>query len=215
MNRLAAFIAIAAAMSLAAPARANAQDKLANLAAVLGELRAGGLVIYFRHASTNQSGATDEDADQAKCETQRNLSAAGREQATQIGRAFQALAIPVGTVTTSPFCRCKDTAQLAFGRFTVSDDLYYSIGTDISDTRRFARSLRRRLSTVPATRTNAVIVSHTANLREATGIWPDREGVAYVFRPSSEGVFEAIAKVIPDDWGNLARLQSSGTTKSR
>ena len=54
-----------------------------------------------------------------------------------------------------------------------------------------------------------VIVSHTANLREAAGIWPRTEGVAYVFRPLPGGEFKAIAMVMPDDWGNVARLESS------
>ena len=67
-------------------ATANAADKLADLSAVLGELRRGGLVVYFRHGTSDQTGAGDEAADLAKCETQRNLSAEGREQATQIGK---------------------------------------------------------------------------------------------------------------------------------
>jgi hypothetical protein len=65
------------------------------------------------------------------------------------------------------------------------------------------------LSTPPAKATNAVIVSHTANLREAAGIWPKPEGVAYVFRPLPEGKFEAIAMVLPEDWGRVAGLKSS------
>jgi broad specificity phosphatase PhoE len=192
---------------VAAPA-ASAADKLGNLSSVLGELRKGGLVIYFRHALTDKAGPTDEEADLANCATQRNLSAPGREQAAQIGKAIRALGIPIGTVTASPFCRCKDTAELAFGNFAVNKDLYFAIGTDASDTRRFTKSLRRMLSTVPATPTNAVIISHTANLREAAGLWPGTEGMAFVFRPLPGGEFEAIAKVMPDDWGNVARLES-------
>jgi broad specificity phosphatase PhoE len=205
---------IAMLMGLAAAMHASAApDKLAGLATVLGELRKGGLVIYFRHALTDQKGATDEEADLAKCATQRNLSAAGRAQATQIGTAFHTLGIPVGLVATSPFCRCKDTAKLAFGRFDVSDDLFFAIGTNVGDTERFARSLRRMLGTMPAPATNTVIVSHTANLREAAGIWPKAEGVAYVFRPWPGGAFEAIAMVMPDDWAHEATLKSSGTAR--
>ena len=143
-----------------------------------------------------------------KCETQRNLSAEGRTQATQIGKAFQGRSVPVGTVTTSPFCRTKDTAKLAFGRFTVSNDLYFAIGTDAAETKRFAESLRRMLSTPPAKATNAVIISHTANLREAAGLWPKPEGVAHVFRPLPGGQFETIAMVVPEDWAVLAKLKS-------
>jgi phosphohistidine phosphatase SixA len=210
LPRTATLIVLAVTMNLAlaAPA-ANIVDKLPKLSSVLGELRKGGFVIYFRHGATDQTGSSDDAADLAKCETQRNLSAEGRAQATQIGKAFQALRIPVGTVTTSPFCRAKDTARLAFGRFTVDKDLYFAIGASAGETKRFADSLRRMLSTPPEKATNAVIVSHTANLREAAGIWPKPEGVAYIFRPLPGGRFEAAAMVPAEDWDKLAKLKPS------
>jgi hypothetical protein len=61
------------------------------------------------------------------------------------------------------------------------------------------------LATAPAKGSNAVIVSHTANLREAAGIWPKPEGVAYVFRPLPRGGFEAVARILPDEWGGVAQ----------
>lgn len=214
LGKIAALIGLVATMNLmVAAAPASAEDKLATLSSVLGELRKGGLVIYFRHGATDQTGPSDEAADLMKCETQRNLSAAGRAETTQMGKAFHALRIPVGTVTTSPFCRCKDTAKLAFGRFTVSNDLYFAIGTGATETKRLAESLRQMLATLPAKATNAVIISHTANLREAVGIWPKPEGVAYIFRPLPEGKFEPIAMVLPEDWGKIAKLKSSGKSK--
>ena len=181
------------------------EPMLPGLDAVLGELRSGGLVIYFRHGPTDQSGPGDAEADLARCETQRNLSAEGRDQAAQIGKAFRTLGIPVGKVTTSPFCRCKESARLAFGQFTVSDDLYFAINADAAETVRLAESLRRMLSAPPAIKTNAVIVAHTANLREAAGIWPKPEGVAYIFRPLPGGRYEAVAKVAPQDWLSAAK----------
>jgi phosphohistidine phosphatase SixA len=204
---------VAAANMVIPASAAGAADQLADLSSVLGELRRGGLVVYFRHATTDLTGPDDAASDLAKCETQRNLSPAGRAQATQIGHAFQALKIPVGTVITSPFCRTIDTAKLAFGRFTVNNDLYFAIGTSAGETTRFANSLRRMLSTPPAKATNAVIVSHTANLREAAGIWPKPEGVAYIFRPLPGGAFEAIAMVLPEDWGAVAGLKSAGKSR--
>jgi broad specificity phosphatase PhoE len=88
-----------------------------------------------------------------------------------------------------PFCRCKDTAQLAFDRSAVNGDLYFALGTDARETTRFSESLRRMLSTAPATATNAVVVSHTANLREA------------------------IAMVLPEDWDRIAHLRSPGKSR--
>lgn len=188
---------------------AAAADDLADLRSVLGELRQGGFVLYFRHGLTDKNGPGDEVADLSKCETQRNLSAAGRAQVVHIGEALRTLRIPVGTVTTSPFCRCKDTAKLAFGRFTVSNDLYFAIGASAEETKKLTQSLRRMLSTPPAPAANAVVVSHSANLREATGIWPKQEGVAYVFRPLPEGKFAPVAMILPEDWAKLAALEVS------
>ena len=201
-------------MNVLVPATtASAAEKPADLSSVLSELRKGGYVIYFRHGPTDLTGANDESADMLKCETQRNLSAAGREQATQIGQAFRALRIPVGTVTASPFCRTQDTAKLAFGRFTVSNDLYLTLGVDADETRRVSESLRRMLSNPPAKATNAVIVSHMSNLREATGIWPKPEGVAFVFRPLAGGQFEVVARVLPEEWSQVSRLASSSGSR--
>lgn len=209
-RRMAVFIGLTMALSLVVlMTTASAADKLADLSSVLGELRMGGFVIYFRHGATDQTGPSDEAADLAKCETQRNLSADGREQAIQIGKAFRRLGVPVGAVTVSPFCRTKDTARLAFGRFTANNDLSPATGTSATEAKRLADAMRQMLSTPPAQATNAVIVSHSSILREASGIWPKPEGVAYVFRPLPNGQFEAVAKVLPEDWVKAARLMPS------
>ena len=204
---------VAMASLLIAPVTVLAADNPPGLAAVLGELRKGGFVIFFRHAATDQSGSNDEDAVLEKCETQRNLSAGGRTQAEQIGKAFLALGIPVGSVTSSPFCRCKDTAKLAFGRFVVNNELYFAIGASADETRRYAQSLRMMLSARPVGSANAIIVSHSANLREAAGIWPKPEGVAYVFRPLPGGRFEVAATFAPEEWGKLAKLKLANGTR--
>lgn len=212
--RFAWLIGAAAALNLLIPAsNTSAAEKLADLGTVLGELRKGGFVIYFRHGATEKSGASDEAADMAKCETQRNLSPAGREQASQIGKAVHALGIPVGTVLASPFCRCKDTAKLAFGRFAVSNDLFFATRASAEETKRLADSLRRMLSTPPTGKTNTVLVSHTANLREAAGIWPKPEGVAYVFRPVSGGRFEPVAMIVPEEWMAVATKSGAGGSR--
>jgi len=185
---------------------AHAQDKpLATLKTVLGELRQGGFVIYFRHTATAPVGAGNEAEDSANCATQRRLSVAGQTEAVEIGKSIIAIGIPIRTVTVSPYCRAKDTARLAFGRFVENRDLGFVMGLDAVETRRMAGSLRRMLATPPETRTNSVIVSHSANLFEAAGIFAKPEGAAYVFRPQSDGRFEAVARILPGDWNDAAR----------
>jgi len=201
--------AMAALSIAAAPAAAGEEvgaeaKPLPDLQSVLGELRQGGFVLYFRHTSTDQSTAGDADADLQRCETQRNLSAEGRAEAAQIGKSIKALRIPVGSVLASPFCRTQDTARLAFGRVAVSKDLYFALGADETEMTRLRDALRRMLSTPPAPGTNAVLVSHSANLREAAGIFAKPEGVAYIFRPLPNGKFEAVARILPQDWSGAA-----------
>jgi phosphohistidine phosphatase SixA len=197
---------IAAAIFASLPAIGVAEDdgeNLAGLKSVLGDLQRGGFVIYLRHATTDRSDTANYSTDLSRCDGQRNLTAEGREQAARIGKAIHALRIPVGTVVTSPFCRTKDTAQLALGRFTVSHDLYFAIDAGADQIKRQTDSLRRMLSTPPRRGTNTVIVGHSANLHEAAGIWAKPEGAAFVFRPTPGGQFEIVAKIRATDWGKI------------
>jgi phosphohistidine phosphatase SixA len=177
---------------------------LEGLAAVLPQLRGGGYVIYFRHGATDDAGRSDYEADLARCDTQRNLSAQGRAQAEQIGRALHALGVPVGPVISSPYCRCKETASLAFGRFQIDPDLYFEFNASPQERKRLADVLRHLLATRTPAGVNAVIIAHSANLREAAGIWPKPEAVAYVFLPLGNGRFKAVAKVLPGEWQSVA-----------
>ena len=51
-----------------------------------------------------------------ECATQRQLSETGREQAQRIGTWFSARGLAPAEVRSSAWCRCLDTATLAFGR---------------------------------------------------------------------------------------------------
>jgi phosphohistidine phosphatase SixA len=187
------------------PERKVAEPPAASAKLLREQLSKGGYVIYFRHGATETTGANDDLADLSKCETQRNLSAQGRAQMRDIGAAFRALHIPVGVVKSSPFCRCRDTAQLAFGKHEVSEDLYFAIDVTPEHRARITASLRSMLATPPRAGTNTVLVSHTANLSEAAGIWPKPEAAAYIFRPLRGGHFEAVAKVLPNEWATAAK----------
>ena len=78
-------------------------------------LRAPGAVVVLRH-SYAPGGFDPPDARLEDCATQRNLDDNGRAQARRIGEAFRQHGIAVGTVLSSPRCRCLDTARLAFGQ---------------------------------------------------------------------------------------------------
>ena len=83
--------------------------------AVWDALREPGSVVVLRH-SYAPGGFDPPEARLDDCSTQRNLDEHGRAQAARVGEAFKDNGIEVGTVLSSPRCRCLDTARLAFGR---------------------------------------------------------------------------------------------------
>jgi phosphohistidine phosphatase SixA len=181
---------------------------------LIDALRRGGHVIYFRHATTDPDQADTTDPKLGRCDAQRNLTADGRQMAGEIGAAFKALRIPVGKVLSSPYCRAVDTAKLAFGRHEVSDVLYFAIGVGKTEREQQGLALRQMLATPPARGTNTVLVAHHANLKEAAGIWPKREGEANVFRPRPDGGFDYLGEVTAAAWkrraGAAARAPATG-----
>jgi phosphohistidine phosphatase SixA len=78
-------------------------------------LGGGGGVVAFRHALA--PGTYDPPGFRlGACGTQRNLDDEGRAQAQRIGAWFRARRLQPSAVRSSPWCRCLDTARLAFGQ---------------------------------------------------------------------------------------------------
>ena len=105
------FLAGALALGAGVAARADEDE-----AVLWRQLRAGGLVLLIRHASTVPGLGDPEGFRLGDCSTQRNLSEVGREESRRIGPRFKSEGVAVQEVLTSPWCRCRDTAMLAFGR---------------------------------------------------------------------------------------------------
>ena len=94
---------------------------------VLKNLKNGGNLIFIRHAYAPGGGDPD-NFDINDCSTQRNLSVKGREQAKNIGDYFKINLIPIDKVISSEWCRCKETAHIAFDNFSTKSFLnsFYS-----------------------------------------------------------------------------------------
>lgn len=188
----------AAAPDKAGDATHKADQELAP--ELVAALKNGGHIIYFRHAATDHDTVDQQVSDLADCSTQRNLSQLGRQQSIAIGEAFRALEIPVGTVLSSPFCRCVDTAKLAFGTVQTSTDLVFALGRGAAETTRLGSALKTLLTKPPAPGTNTIIAGHTVNLREATQIWPKPEGAAVIIKPDGRGGYEYVDAIHPNSW---------------
>lgn len=79
-------------------------------------LRGGGQVVLVRHGLTTPGVGDPPRMKLEDCTTQRNLAEDGRREAVILGRALRNNQVPVGAVLSSPWCRCLETARLAFGR---------------------------------------------------------------------------------------------------
>jgi phosphohistidine phosphatase SixA len=182
------------------------------------QLRAGGVVLVFRHATTDQSKQDENPVDLSDCSTQRNLSAQGRADARSIGRQVRRLRLRIGSVLASPFCRTLETARLAFGRAAATRTLLNTIvATHDARWRSQIAGVRRLLGTRPAPGTVTVLVTHGSVVGDATGLALE-EGEALVFRPLARSRYRLIGRILPREWGRLratagaAALRRPGAT---
>ena len=83
---------------------------------IIENLKVGGKLIFIRHAYA-PGGGDPENFNIYDCSTQRNLSESGRIQSRKIGNFFRENKIKIENVYTSEWCRCKETASLAFKNF--------------------------------------------------------------------------------------------------
>jgi broad specificity phosphatase PhoE len=86
------------------------------------ELKQGGKLIFIRHAYA-PGGGDPINFDITNCNTQRNLSDSGRKQANEIGFFFKNNNILINKVYSSEWCRCKETAKIAFNKFETKNFL--------------------------------------------------------------------------------------------
>ena len=83
---------------------------------VVSLLKEEGKIVFIRH-SIAPGGGDPENFSLKDCSTQRNLSKKGIEQSKQIREFFKKNKIIISKVLSSQWCRCKDTAFHAFGKY--------------------------------------------------------------------------------------------------
>ena len=108
-------------ISLTTTVKADLNKKLIN------QLEEGGKLIFIRHAYAPGSGDPD-NFNLNDCSTQRNLSKEGQRQAKYIGEFFRNNKVKIDKVLSSEWCRCKETAKIAFKNFSTNSFLnsFYS-----------------------------------------------------------------------------------------
>jgi phosphohistidine phosphatase SixA len=130
-------------------------------------LRAGGCVFLIRHAETERGIGDPSNFKLGDCSTQRNLSEAGREQSRRLGEWFKDRQLKARAVYTSAWCRGRDTAELAFGAYTVLPALNSTFDNKTQPDP-LTRILRTQLKAVPAG-VFEIWVTHQVNITALTG----------------------------------------------
>lgn len=133
-------------------------------------LAGGGHAALMRHATApgfgDPAGFRLDD-----CSSQRNLSAAGREEARQAGARFRSRGIAVTGVYSSAWCRCQETARLLDLGPVVPLAPLNSFFEARERAEAQTAALRAWLAAQPATDT-LVLVTHQVNITALTGIVP-------------------------------------------
>jgi broad specificity phosphatase PhoE len=144
-------------------------------------LREGGCVVLMRHAQTEPGVGDPPNFKLGECATQRNLSEAGREQARRVGAAFTGERVKLDQVRSSAWCRCVDTAMLAFKENTVWPPINSFFGGEGRDSQ--TREVLAAVQGWKAPR-NLVLVTHQVNITALTGEYLAM-GEVFITRPEA------------------------------
>lgn len=155
-------------------------------------LRAGGCAVLFRHAATEPGIGDPPNFRLNDCSSQRQLSDSGRDQSRRIGQWFKAQALQARSVHSSAWCRCRETALLAFGEHTVLPALN-STFEDSSGQAAQSRLLRQRLLGISAGQFE-VWVTHQVNITALTGEWAGN-GEAFIVASNGRLLARSLAFV--------------------
>ncbi|WP_439520147.1 histidine phosphatase family protein [Hydrogenophaga sp.] len=129
-------------------------------------LREGGCVLLMRHAQTDPGVGDPPNFRLGECSTQRNLSEAGREQARRVGAAFVRERVQLAQVRSSAWCRCVDTAMLAFKQNTVWPPINSFFGGEGRDSQTREVLAAAQAWSPPR---NLMLVTHQVNITALTG----------------------------------------------
>jgi phosphohistidine phosphatase SixA len=145
-------------------------ERKAAAAELLRLWRQSGGALLIRHAATESGLGDPAGFTLGQCRTQRNLSESGRQASQAFGAWLQAQNFKPDAVMSSQWCRCQDTARLAFGQFedwTALNSTFAGQGDPAAQ----QKALLARLRGLPQGRSE-VWVTHQVIMTGLTGAYP-------------------------------------------
>ena len=150
------------------------------------------LVVLMRH--TQPAGGNPLTWDESgNCKGESMLTAAGKAHARKIGEEFAKYGIKP-TVISSPMCRCRETARIAFGDAVVTDAALREIAS--ADPERSNAFERKAQSLIGSHRGSSpvVFVSHRPNI-DLLSLELIGEGELIVGRANVKGELDVLGKI--------------------
>jgi len=153
----------------------------------------GNKIILIRH-SLAPGGGDPAGFKINDCKTQRNLNRVGVSQSKKIGKLFKKNKVLIDQVLSSQWCRCKDTAQYAFGdykEFTALNSTFQS-PYDKNETKQL-KELYSFIKKWDAKGKNLVLVTHYSIITAITNAVPSSGEIVI-----TDKNFEVISTVTTD-----------------
>ena len=138
---------------------------------LINHLEDGEKLIFIRHAFAPGNGDPN-NFNLNDCSTQRNLNEEGREQAKNIGQFFKKNNIQIEKVISSEWCRCKETAQIAFKKFSTKKFLNSFYNS------KFAKNRNKQVKELSNyvkefnSKKNLILITHYVLISEVLGYAP-------------------------------------------
>jgi phosphohistidine phosphatase SixA len=157
-------------------------------------LQRGAQLVLLRHAVTDPGVGDPPGFRAGVCATQRNLSAQGRDDARRLGEELRARRVPVGRLLSSPWCRCLDTARLAFGR---EAEIEPALGNLFGRAELEAAQVAalRALVARPIAGGNVFMVTHGSTTQALTGVSP-ATGEMVIVQPQPGGSLRVAGRLV-------------------
>ena len=152
----------------------------------------GGLIVLMRHAQPAGGNPLLWD-ESGNCVGEPMLTEGGKAHARRIGEAFASHGLRP-TVISSPMCRCRDTARIAFGDAFVTDGALREVAS--ADSERAKQFERTAQSLIGSRRGPApvVFVSHRPNIDLLTMELID-SGDLLVGQVNDKGEIDVLGKI--------------------
>ena len=168
-------------------------------------LKQGGYTIFFRHERTTMTEILRDRLPYnfENCEGQRMLSPAGIASSQETGLAFKILNIPIETVLTSPICRSKDTAQLAFKQVKVTNQLMVQNAVLKRTKEDVDRDFKALVNQPHSPNQNIVLIGHLGNVMPIKEL--PSEGEAIVLKPDGKLGVTVVGRILAAQWGDIVR----------